>query len=197
LTETRKPGRPRSVEADQAILGTTVELLASEGLRGLSIERVAERAGVGKTTIYRRWPTKRELAEAALQALFARLESVADVPDTGTVRGDLVEAAAIRMRAVSGTQFLLPRLTLESESDPAFHRLVDKTLIQPTRAPVIAVLRRGVERGELRADLDLELACDLFFGPFLYRLLVSGGNINVVARMVEPAIDHFLRAAAP
>src|SRR5262249_48391971 len=144
VTETRKPGRPRSPEADRAILQTTVELLATEGLRGLSIERVAERAGVGKTTIYRRWPTKRELAEAALRALFTQMESVSYVPDTGTVRGDLLEATAIRMRAVSGTQFLLPRLTLESEGDAAFHRLVNEILIEPTRAPVIAVLRRGV-----------------------------------------------------
>jgi hypothetical protein len=125
------------------------------------------------------------------------MESVSDVPDTGTVRGDLLEAAAIRMRAVSGTQFLLPRLTLESEGDAAFHRLVNEILIEPTRAPVIAVLRRGVERGEVRADLDLELACDLFFGPFLYRLLVSRGDMNQIARMVGPAVDHFLRAVAP
>jgi AcrR family transcriptional regulator len=197
MTETRKPGRPRSAEADRAILSTTVELLATEGLRGLSIERVAERAGVGKTTIYRRWPTKRELAEAALQALFVQMEHVSDVPDTGSVRGDLVEAAAIRMRAVSGTQFLLPRLALESEEDAEFHRLVNEILVEPARAPIIEVLRRGVERGELRADLDLELACDLFLGPFLYRLLVSRGNMTDIARMVGPALDHFLRAAAP
>ena len=197
MTEPRKPGRPRSAEADRAILRTTVELLATEGLRGLSIERVAERAGVGKTTIYRRWSTKRALAEAALQALFTEMKSVADVPETGSVRGDLVEAAAVRMRAVSGTQFLLPRLALESESDAAFHRLVNKILVEPTRAPIIEVLQRGVERGELRSDLDLELACDLFVGPFLYRLLVSRGNLNEVARMVAPALDQFLRAAAP
>lgn len=197
MTETRKPGRPRSAEADRAILSTTVELLATEGLRGLSIERVAERAGVGKTTIYRRWPTKRELAEAALQALFVQMENVSDVPDTGSVRGDLVEAAAIRMRAVSGTQFLLPRLALESEEDTEFHRLVNEILVAPARAPIIAVLRRGVERGELRADLDLELACDLFLGPFLYKLLVSRGNMAEIAQMLGPALDHFLRATAP
>ena len=197
MIEARKPGRPRSAEADRAIVSTTLELLATEGLRGLSVERVAERAGVGKTTIYRRWPTKRELAEAALETLFRQMESVAVVPDTGSVRGDLEAVARIRMKAVSGTQLLLPRLALESADDPALYRLVRRILIDPTRAPIIEVLRRGVERGELRADLDLELACDLFSGPFLYRLLISRGKVSAVAGMVDEAIEAFLRAAAP
>jgi AcrR family transcriptional regulator len=198
VTKARKPGRPRSVEADQAILRTTVELLATEGLRGLSIEQVAERAGVGKTTIYRRWPTKWKLAEAALNAFFAQLEPPA-LPDTGNLRDDLQELARMRLGLlpITGAHLLLPRLAIESVDDPQLYRLVRKLFIEPERAVFVEIFRRGVERGEVRADLDLEQAADIFRGPLVFRLLMSRSDLKQVRAMLEPVIDFFVRGAAP
>lgn len=191
----RKPGRPRSAEADEAILRTTLELLATEGLQGLSVETVAERAGVGKTTIYRRWPTKRELIVAALATVASAGELVAT--DTGSVRGDLLEFARRRRAAIrrARSALVMPRLVAESATDPELHRLVRQTFVDPVRAPLVAALRRGVDRGELRADLDLELAADLFAGAFVYRLLVSGGRVPSLA-VTEQVIDVLLAGAA-
>ncbi len=198
MTETRKPGRPRSAEADQAILRTTLELLATEGLRGLSVEQVAERAGVGKATIYRRWSTKRELAEAALNAFFAQLEPPA-VPDTGNVRGDLRELARLRLGLlpITGAHLLLPRLAMESVDDPHLYRLIRKIFIEPERAIFVEIFRRGVERGELREDLDLALAADIFRGPLVFRLLMSRSDLKQARAIVEPVIDIIVRGAAP
>ena len=198
MTETRKPGRPRSAEADHAILRTTLELLATEGLRGLSVERVAEGAGVGKATIYRRWPTKRELAEAALNAFFAQLEPPA-VPDTGNVRDDLRELARLRLRLlpITGAHLLLPRLAMESVDDPHLYRLIRKIFIEPERAIFVEIFRRGVERGELREDLDLALAADIFRGPLVFRLLMSRSDLKQARAIVEPVIDIIVRGAAP
>ncbi len=198
MTETRKPGRPRSAEADQAILRTTLELLATEGLRGLSIEHVAERAGVGKTTIYRRWPTKRQLAEAALNAFFAQLEPPT-VPDTGNVRDDLWELARMRLKRlpITGAHLLLPRLAIESVDDAQLYRLIRKIFIEPERAIFVEIFRRGVERGELRADLDLELAADIFRGPLVFRLLMSRSDLKQAQAIIEPVIDIIVRGAAP
>jgi len=198
VTETRKPGRPRSAEADQAILRTTLELLATEGLRGLSVEQVAERAGVGKATIYRRWSTKRELAEAALNAFFAQLEPPA-VPDTGNVRGDLRELARLRLGLlpITGAHLLLPRLAMESVDDPHLYRLIRKIFIEPERAIFVEIFRRGVERGELREDLDLALAADIFRGPLVFRLLMSRSDLKQARAIVEPVIDIIVRGAAP
>ena len=93
-------GRPRSQEADRAILTATVELLAERGLAAMSIEEVAARAGVGKTTIYRRWPSKGLLA---LDAFVASFREEQPLPDTGTLRGDLLAALHAWVRTVTQT----------------------------------------------------------------------------------------------
>ena len=198
MTKARKPGRPRSIEADRAILRTTVELLATEGLRGLSIERVAERAGVGKTTIYRRWPTKRKLAEVALNVFFTQLEPPA-LPDTGNVRDDLRELARMRLRMlpITGGHLLLPRLAMESVDDPQLYRLIRKMFIEPELAVFVEIFRRGVERGELRADLDLALAADIFRGPLVFRLLMTRSDLKQAQAIIEPVIDFIVRGGAP
>src|ERR1700739_1763967 len=85
-------GRPRSVEADRAILAATVDLLASRGLAAMSIEEIAARAGVGKATIYRRWPSKGLLA---LDAFVTEFRAQQPLPDTGTLRGDMIAALTL------------------------------------------------------------------------------------------------------
>jgi AcrR family transcriptional regulator len=193
VTESRA-GRPRSAEADQAIARATLELLAVEGLRGLSVEGVAAKAGVGKTTIYRRYAGKRELVAAALASV---LGEGAVAPDTGSVRSDLRALAKLRLASLrrTGGHILMPRLLVDSADDPDLHRLIRRAFVDPGREAVKAVLRRAVERGELRADLDLELAVDLLHGSFVYRLLISRSDLRASADVPERAIDLVLEGA--
>src|ERR1700689_5196433 len=110
-------GRPRSPEADRAILTAAVELLADRGLAAMSIEEVAARAGVGKATIYRRWPSKGLLA---LDAFVASFLAAQPPPDTGTLRGDLIAALHAWVRAVTQTPMgpMLTSLIAEAQHDP-------------------------------------------------------------------------------
>jgi AcrR family transcriptional regulator len=171
--EARRPGRPRSAAADSAILQATLELLLDTGYRGLTMEQVRERAGVGKATLYRRYRSKQELVADAVRHLNQQIPA----PDTGNVRDDMlavagaVLAAAARVRAAT----FMPRMLAESAGDPEMHAIFYENLVAPRRAVMATILRRGVERGELRSDLDVELAIDLLAGPWVYRLLIAGG----------------------
>jgi AcrR family transcriptional regulator len=192
----RKPGRPRSADADRAIFTTTLELLAGEGLQGLSMEKVAERAGVAKTTIYRRFSSKRELVRAALASVAAFGQ--VDAPDTGSVRGDLHELVRARVAVLrrTGTELLMPRLMAEAGSDPELHALIRTVFADPARDVVIRALCRGVERGELRPDADVEVATDLLAGALVYRLLYSRGELRGLGRRLEAAVDVLLEGLA-
>jgi AcrR family transcriptional regulator len=193
----RGPGRPRSAAVDQAIVLATLELLASEGLRGLSVEKVAERARVGKATIYRRFATKRALVAGALEAVSGG--DAPALPDTGSVRADLVELGRRRIHVLraTGTARLMPRLVTESSSEPELHRLVLDVFVEPGRAGVRDLLRRGVDRGELRRNLDLEPAIDVLAGAFVYRLMLAPGDLRGLQQRFERAVDTFLESATP
>jgi AcrR family transcriptional regulator len=195
LTGKRPPGRPRSAEADTAILQSTLELLADEGLRGLSFERVAARAHVGKATVYRRFRSKGELAAAALRLI--ELEAPPKV-DTRSARGDLVELTRLRVAAAAETRWnlLAPRLLIESAGDPELHALVRRILIDPARAAVARILRRGVNRGELPPGLYLELATDVLIGPLVYRVLIDGGDVSGLRELSERLFDVVAGAAS-
>jgi AcrR family transcriptional regulator len=196
VTDARKPGRPRSPEADRAIFTTTLELLADEGLRGLSVERVAERAGVAKTTVYRRFPAKRDLVRAALASVSGFGQP--DPPDTGSVRDDLHDLVRARVAVLkrTATQLLMPRLMAEAGSDSELHALVLNVFADPNRDVVIRVLRRGVERGELRPDADVEILTDLLAGAMVYRLLYSRGELRGLAARIAAAVDILLDGVA-
>src|SRR5260370_16007651 len=136
-------GRPRSQEADRAILTATVELLAERGLTAMSIEEVAARAGVGKTTIYRRWPSKGLLA---LDAFVASFREQQPLPDTGTLRGDLVAALRAWVRAVTRTPMgsMLTGLIAEAQHDPALRGAWRDRVPQPPRTPHTVMLGRAI-----------------------------------------------------
>lgn len=189
----RRPGRPRDPEADARILRAALELAAVDGLRGLRMEAVAARAGVGKATVYRRWSSKEELLTDAVRAVAQDVEA----PDLGSVRDDylaLTRRAAATLSANGGR--LMPQLMLSSADDPELHRLCRRVLVDPRRAALRAVLARGVARGEVRDDLDLELAVDLLIGPVIYRALISGGYGEAVARRAADVVDAVLAGIA-
>ena len=183
-------GRPRSAEADAAIAGATLELLREEGFRGLSVEAVRTRAGVGKATLYRRFPDKSALVRAAMESVHADLE----LPDTGTVRGDL-EAAFALVYATgldSGTLVLMPRLLAEATTDPELHDAFKAALVDPRRGAFHEILARGVRRGELPGDADLDFLTDLVTGPIVYRMLIERGEIDDPMAYIRRVLDRVL-----
>jgi AcrR family transcriptional regulator len=174
----RRPGRPRSPEADASIVRATLELLVEGGYRGLTMEQVRAHAGVGKATLYRRYGSKQELVAEAIRHLNQPLEQ----PDTGDVGDDILMIAQSVLAGAERVGFatFVPRLLAEVVGDAEMHAIFYENLVAPRRAVLGEVLRRGVARGQLRRDLDVELAIDLLTGPWVYRLLISGGDPDVI-----------------
>jgi AcrR family transcriptional regulator len=169
----RAPGRPRSAEADLAIVRATLQVLNEDGYSGLSVERVRAVAGVGKATIYRRYPSRQALVKAAISHLQGTLE----LPnDHGSLRADFGALAYIiagTARQTDATRFLA-RMLAEAARDPEVHAIFMATLVEPRRAAVRALVERGIDRGEVRADVDPDLAVDVIAGPMIYRVLLGG-----------------------
>ncbi|NJO41279.1 MAG: TetR/AcrR family transcriptional regulator [Cyanobacteria bacterium CRU_2_1] len=161
-------GRPRSIEADQAILQAALELLAEVGYQTMSIEAIASRAGVGKATIYRRYTSKEELVADALAS--AREKPI--IPNTGSFKEDIgfmLEQAAKTFDTV-GRQTLA--LTISSaSSSPQFAQIYWTKYMQPRRKAFAEIFERAKARGEIRSDLDTELTLDLMMGSVLYAVV--------------------------
>jgi AcrR family transcriptional regulator len=191
LSGSTKIGRPRDPRADRAILAATLELIAAVGVSDFRVEDVAARAGVGKAAIYRRYASKDDLVVAAVAALVSEIE----VPDTGSTRGDLValmrDAVAVYRDPLHAG--VMPAVV--GAMRPELARTVRERFLAGRRDALRAVLERGVERGDLRADLDHELALDVLGGPLFYRLLITGGPLD--DRLAEGVADLILRGFAP
>jgi AcrR family transcriptional regulator len=165
--EQRRPGRPRSERADRAIIEATLSLLAESGAAGLCIEKVAARAGVGKATIYRRWPGKEDLLLDAIACLKAPLPE----PRGQTVRDDLLALIEAMCQQFADPCHMREFALLLGEG-AAYPRLMARyteTVIEPRREVIRTVLRRGVATGELRADIDVDAALFMMVGAVLAR----------------------------
>jgi AcrR family transcriptional regulator len=165
--EARKPGRPRSEQAEQAIIDAALELFAERGVEGVCVEAVAAKAGVGKATIYRRWPSKEELLIAALGSLKSPMPD----PQGATVREDLVEMVDVMVRDAADPRYARQFAMLhgEGENYPKLMARYYETIVQPRREVIKAALRRGIDRGELRADLDVDVAMLSLTGTVMAR----------------------------
>jgi len=193
-TTTPRPlGRPRDERAGRAILRAALELIAEQGARHLRMDDIADRARVGKATIYRRYRSKDELVTAAVAALVSEIQ----VPDTGSTRGDLLALmrSAVEVYSRSVEAAVMPSLVDAMSRDAGIARTVREGFLAARRAALRAVLERGVERGDLRADLDLELALDVLGGPLFYRLLITGGPID--RELADGVVELILRGFAP
>jgi len=170
----RGRGRPRSETADRAILDATLRMLGTRGVAGTTIEGVAADAGVGKTTIYRRWPTKTDLILAAISDLVPP----GDPPDTGTMAGDMAALAEGQQRRLAGSGLagIVPRVLAESMSDPELHEEFVDRVVNPFRGLLRLFIERGIERGELRPDLEVEALVDLLHSIPIYKILMSRGD---------------------
>ena len=194
---TRPPGRPRSERADRAIIDATVALLVEEGgVVGVTIEAVAARAGVGKTTIYRRWPNKEALIIDALASLKEPDPELGGV----SVRDDLVALARTLGVEKGDKQRVGVYWSVFGNGDkhPELHRRFTRDVVEPRREVMRAVLRRGIETGELRPDIDIDLVMWLIIGAVVHRAKAYGVG-PVPEDFAERLVDTALRglAAAP
>jgi len=197
VREQRSRGRPRSEAARLAILDAAGELLLANGLEAVSMDAVAERAGVSKATIYRWWPTKQTLA---LEALYYEWDTTRSVPpDTGSLRGDLLSLLRPWVRRVRERPYgrVVASLVTEVHTDAQFAREYQARFVEPRRAPARCVLVRAIERGELPPGSDVELALDLIYGPIFHRLLHV--HAPLTDRFVQSVVDTVLAGlgAAP
>lgn len=191
-TSTRGIGRPRSAEVDEAILAAGLDLLATVGFDRMTMEGIAERAGVSKATLYLRWSSTEDLVVAVV----GRFVSEISIPDTGSAEGDLLHLVHEAVRVYRGKAgAVMPGLVSALASNPRLADSLRQVFLLPRRAALRSVLERGVRRGELRADLDYELALDFLGGPLFYRLLVTGGPLDdALAGGVVSAMLHGLAA---
>jgi AcrR family transcriptional regulator len=187
----RRPGRPRSEQADQAILAAALEVFAECGPDALCIEQVAARAGVGKATIYRRWPGKEEMLVDAIDGLATRLP----VPQGKSVRADLIALldAICREAADPRRARLFALLQGEGARYPRLMARYLELVVQPRRDVVTAVLRRGVATGELRENTDIGAALVLLNGAVLASMY---GTEHVDARFARRVVEELLRGLA-
>ncbi|MFJ1548239.1 TetR/AcrR family transcriptional regulator [Streptomyces sp. NPDC088246] len=163
-------GRPRSAAAERAILDAVVELLeAGEPLAGLSIERIARTAGVGKATIYRRWSGKEELFVDVLRDIEPPEPTVSGTAGLDDLR--LLLESLRRRGLAQRSSVLLHNVFAQMKSHPKLWSEYQCTVIAPRRAAMLAAVQRAVDAGELRGDLDVELMNDLFLGPMLVRTI--------------------------
>lgn len=188
-TVNRAAGRPRDPVVDEVILRTAIEMLLERGYDELSVERVAAAAGVGKTTIYRRFPTKRDLVVAAVSSV---AESIEPPLDTGDTRADLI--AFVRATFGAGTHaglmFAIVGTALVKErQDPALLLLIREQVLRPRVRLAVGILCRGVERGEIRPDADLELTAQSIAGALVARHVGGyGSEDDGLERIIEVAL---------
>jgi AcrR family transcriptional regulator len=188
-------GRPRSQQAHQAILAAAGELLLARGLSAVSMDAVAERAGVSKATIYRWWPTKETLA---LDALYTEWDAARPQPRaTGSLRGDLLALLRPWARLAGGKPYarVLAALLAKAQTDPVFGAEYRQRVLEPRREQARALFARAVENGEIPANTKVDVALDLIYGAVYHRLLQGHGPLN--DRFVREVVDMALGGIQP
>ena len=191
-TEGRRPGRPRSVEVDTAILESATELFTELGYDGLCVEGVATRAGVSKATIYRRYPSKAALLIAAAAALGRSAKG--PIPDTGSLRDDLCALGDGYRRLLEASEAgrAIPAMIVARHRDPELAE-AHRSFVAQRRAEAADVVHRGVARGEIRSDADVDLVVDLVAGPLFYKILINADPLDdeYVDRLVDAVLQAF------
>jgi AcrR family transcriptional regulator len=197
MTGTPARGRPRSETARRAVLDAALELCQRDGYQALTIKGIAERAGVGRQTVYRWWPTKEAVLLEALRD-FALRQGRRLTPDTGDAPRDtheLLKATFDVTRRLTGNAVV--GLMAEAQHDPDLSARLQGTVIGPRRAALHDILRKGVERGQLSdRDVSLDLAVDFAFGTMWYRLMSHHAPVDAaLARDITTAIQRLLAPA--
>ena len=167
----------RRARTQRAVLDATRELLAENGFGNLTVEGVAARSGVAKTTIYRRYRSKNDLALAVLLDMVDEVSTQPYAADTWSELVSLVDRT-VELMCTSLMGLVMKGLVSEVAADPELARVYRDRVVSHRLADVSALVERGIARGELRADLDSEMVTDLLLGPIYYRFFLSGAAMD-------------------
>lgn len=182
-------GRPRSEAARDAILKAALRLVTKRGFRAVTVNDISEEAGVGKMTIYRRWPNKAAVVMDSLLALVGPETSFPEGKDALQSMRLQLDLQATFFRGPRGN--LIRSVVAEAQSDPEMAAAFRDRWLAPRREEVRKMLRQGMKEGSLRKDLDLDTAIDLLYGTFYYRLLLGTGHLD--EHFIESTYQQFLR----
>ncbi|MFD7665932.1 TetR/AcrR family transcriptional regulator [Streptomyces sp. NPDC059788] len=188
-------GRPRSAAADTAIVEAVLSMIEDGVSIGeMSMERIAREAGVGKATVYRRWPGK----SALMLDVMRSLDTDIPPPAGASVRDDLVGIIEfLRIRGLAKrNSALLRTVVTHVKAQPALWREYHETVLQARREVLLSVLRRGMARGEIRTDRDIDLLADLFVGPVLSRAVLHEWA-DLPEGLAEEIVDTVLDGVRP
>jgi AcrR family transcriptional regulator len=181
-------GRPRDEQATDRILGAALELAEQNGFGALTAEGVAARAGVGKMTIYRRWPN---VWAVVVDAILAEVTRVSPVLERATARESLTVSMKLVAKSFRGRHGRLLRpLIGRAQVDDTLRAAIDERWLSPRRELSREIVRRGIERGELRPGLDPDVVIDALYGPLYHRLLLPYGGTTV--RLADAYIDALI-----
>lgn len=183
-------GRPRSEESHKAVLRASYDLLQEEGFARFTFERVAARAGVSRSTIYRWWPSRGALAmEAALDALSAELQFT---PSPSPIENFRTRLGLVAMALKGRPGKFIAAMLAEGQQDPSAVEIFTTGYIEPARANMRRLLRQAVDEQYLRSDFDIEMAIDIAFGTLYHQLMLH--------RTLEPdwieRLSNFILAGA-
>ncbi|UQZ36724.1 TetR family transcriptional regulator [Paenibacillus sp. PK3_47] len=175
-------GRPRNPETQKSILQAAYDLLLEQGFGAVTVEKIAEMAGVSKATIYKWWPNK---AAVVMDSYLAAAAERLPLPDTGSVQEDIRIHATYLMRFLTSREGkIITEIIGEGQTDAGLAEVYQTRYFQPRRMEARQLLEKGVKRGELPDTLDLGLCIDLIYGPIFYRLLLTG----------EPLTEEYVAA---
>ena len=184
-------GRPRSAEAQEKILAATAELLSEGGFQAVTIEAVAARAGVAKTTLYRWWPNR---AAVALDCVSARMTPIADEPRAGDYRKRFQRQLKATIRLLNGKQGQsILALIGAKQTDPLLGKAYSEQIARPRRAQTRRMTQQAIQAGEIAPGTDPDLFLDAIYGPLYYRKVVSGEPVtdDFIDRIVDAAFRAF------
>ena len=190
-TASRGAGRPRDSETTALILRTTLDLGEKAGFGSLTVEGIAARAGVAKTTIYRRWPN---VWGIVMDAFLAEITKVAPLQERPTARESFKASMQLLAKSYRGRQGKILRLLLgQAQTDEQLRLAVQSRWVEPRREVAVEFVRRGIETGELRRGLDPDIVLDALYGPFYHRLLVPYDGAPISAAYVDSLVDTVFR----
>lgn len=188
-----RPGRPRSEARRAAILAAAGDLMIEGGLRAATMEAIAARAGVGKATIYKWWPSR---GAVALEGFMLKAADSWTLPEGVSAPEALrtLAVAVVRLFTRTPAGPLMRALAADAQSDPEIGQALREQWLGPRRAVVADVIRKGMEAGELRPDLDVSATLDLVFAPVYYRLLFSHEPLDEA--FAEHAVEYLIAGIA-
>jgi AcrR family transcriptional regulator len=188
-----KIGRPRSAKSQEAIINATHDLLNEKGGVGLSVEAIARRAGVGKPTIYRWWPS---IADIVLEVLLRQADTDITIPSFNSLSAALRDFLRQSMTAIAdGAGVHLRFLMAHAQQNEEFRQRFRENFVAERRAVLRSIFQQGVERGQIGAEHDLDMLVDLVFGAMWYRLLI--GHASMKESFADELTEVIVRLAQP